>query len=140
MKRRAQHTQKEKGQSITELAIVLPVMLIILAGVLDLGRLYYAFVAVSDAAGEGANYGAIHPGESDRDELVARVQNATDGLIQIEPGRVTVDCPTVAGGAPITVTVGYTFTLATPFLGAIVPDGELMLNAVATEVILTGGM
>jgi Flp pilus assembly protein TadG len=130
--------RKEKGQSMLELALVLPLLIIILAGVLDLGRLYYAYVAVTDAAAEGASYAAIHPEQSDRDEVFRRAQEASRGLVQIDPDMVEVDCPTLASGAPITVTVSYSFTVATPLINAIVPDGVLMLRAVANEAILAG--
>ena len=51
-----QRQGKENGQSLLEMALILPVLIIILAGVLDLGRLYYAYVSVTDAAAEGAAY------------------------------------------------------------------------------------
>jgi Flp pilus assembly protein TadG len=132
------HLRKEKGQSLLELALILPVLLIILAGVLDLGRLYYAYVAVTDAAAEGAAYAALHPEEDKRDEVYKRVQEASQGLVQIDPSLVEVDCPAVASGAPITVTVSYSFTVATPVINAIVPNGVLRLRAVANEAILAG--
>ena len=132
------HTRKgkEKGQSLTEVALVLPVLLFILAGVLDLGRLYYIVVAVSDAAAEGATYAAMHPNHTD--EIVSRAQDASSGLVQIDADMVEVDCPSVALGAPVTVTVGYTFTVATPIINAIVPGGLLPLQAIAIEAILSG--
>ena len=132
------HERKEKGQSLLELALILPVLIVILAGVLDLGRLYYAYVAVTDAAAEGASYAAIHPEPGERGEVFRRAQEASRGLVQIDPDMVVVDCPTVASGAPITVTVSYSFTVATPLINAIVPDGVLMLRAVANEAILAG--
>ena len=128
------HKGKEKGQSLTEVALVLPVLLVILAGVLDLGRLYYVTVAITDAAAEGATYAAINPNATD--EIIARAHTASGELVQIDDGTVRIDCPTVAAGAPVTVTVNYTFTVATPLINAIVPDGVLKLRGVATEVIL----
>ena len=53
---------------------------------------------------------------------------------------VGVGCPTIAAGAPVTVTVGYTFTVVTPIISAIVPDGTLVLRAAATEAIISGEM
>ena len=138
MKRLRKGKGKEKGQSLLELALVLPVLVMILAGVLDLGRLYYSYVAVTDAAAEGASYAAIHPEPSSRDDVFRRAQEASRGLVQIDPNLVEIDCPTVASGAPITVTVSYSFTVATPLINAIVPDGVLMLRAVANEAILAG--
>jgi Flp pilus assembly protein TadG len=132
-----EYKRKEKGQSLVEFVLILPVLLIILAGVLDLGRLYFAYVAVTDAAAEGAAYAAIYPDDSDG--VKDRAQAASGGLVEIDRSLVLIDPPpTVASGAPITVTVSYTFTLATPFISAMVPDGVLMLRAVATEAILAG--
>lgn len=132
-----EYKRGEKGQNLIEFALILPVLLIILAGVLDLGRLYFAYVAVTDAAAEGVAYAAIHP--DDTEGVVDRAQDASGGLIEIDEGLVEVDLPpTVASGAPISVTVSYTFTLATPFMNVIVPDGVLMLRAIATEAIVAG--
>jgi Flp pilus assembly protein TadG len=129
--------RREKGQSLVEFVIVLPILLIILAGVLDLGRLYFAYVAITDAAAEGVAYAAINP--NNNAEIVERAQGASGGLVQIESDMVTVDSPVVASGAPVTVTVDYEFTTVTPLINAIVPDGVIPLTAVANGVIIEGG-
>jgi len=143
------HLRKERGQSLLEMALILPVLLLILSGLLDLGRLYYAYVAVTDAAAEGAAYAALHPEyaaippEDEGNEIVNRAQDASVGLVAIERVLVGIDCLETdcrdpASGDPITVTVGYSFTVATPVIGVLVPDGVIPLRAVATEVILAG--
>lgn len=133
--RRGQH-----GQSLVEFALILPVLLIILSGVLDLGRLYYAYVAVTDAAAEGASYASIRP--TDRDGIYARAQSASGGMVVLDPDLVEVapDPPPTTSGAQIAVTVSYTFTLLTPFMQVIVPEGTLLLQSQANEVILVGEM
>ena len=79
----------------------------------------------------------MHPGESD--EIRLRAQQASKGLVQIDTlDQVSIDCPTLTSGSAVTVTVNYPFRVATPFMNIIVPDGELPLRAVATEVILSG--
>jgi Flp pilus assembly protein TadG len=60
-----EYKRRERGQSLVEFVLILPVLLIALAGMLDLGRLYFAYVAVTDAAAEGAAYAAIYPDDSD---------------------------------------------------------------------------
>lgn len=128
--------KSEKGQSLLEFALILPVLLIVLAGLLDLGRLYFAYVAVTDAAGEGAAYGAIHP--DDIDEIIARAQEATGGMIEIDEGMVTIENNPSGLSQAISVEVSYEFTLATPLIGAMLPDGVIMLNAVAIEHKVAG--
>jgi Flp pilus assembly protein TadG len=137
-KEKGQGKEREKGQSLVEMALVLPVVLVILAIVLDLGRLYYITVALTDAAGEGATYAAINP--ADTAEVISRAQDASGGFVQIGTGMVTVDAPAIAAGAPVTVTVRYDFEVATPIPYIILGegfDGVVPLRGTATEVILS---
>jgi len=59
MFKRAQ--KKELGQALVEMAITAPVLILILSGLLDLGRVYYTFIALEEAAAEAALYLAIEP-------------------------------------------------------------------------------
>ncbi|MGD1997027.1 MAG: TadE/TadG family type IV pilus assembly protein [Anaerolineae bacterium] len=128
--------RKQSGQSLVEFALVLPVLLLILGGLVDLGRAYFSYVAVTDAAAEGAAYAAADP--NNFGEIVERVQAASGGLVEIDPDAVEVAYPpTIASGAPITVTVSYTYTVATPIINRMVTGGRLRLRSTATEVILS---
>ena len=49
------------GQSLVEFALVLPVVLLILLLTIDVGRLYYGWVNLQNAARIEANYAALHP-------------------------------------------------------------------------------
>ena len=53
----------EQGQNLVELALILPLMFIILIGVLDLGRIFFAEIAVMNAAREGVRYLTTHPSD-----------------------------------------------------------------------------
>jgi Flp pilus assembly protein TadG len=139
-KEKGQGKEREKGQSLVEMALILPVVLIILAIVLDLGRIYYVAVALTDAAGEGATYAAINP--ADTAGVITRAQEASGGFVQIDTGMVTVDAPAIAPGAPVTVTVHYNFKVATPVPYMIFGesfDGMVPLRGIATEAMLSSG-
>ena len=57
-------TKKDQlGQSLLEFALVLPILLLLVFGAMDLGRMFYIKVALTNAAREGANYLAYHPEE-----------------------------------------------------------------------------
>ncbi len=50
---------RRAGQSVVEFALVFPILLLLLVGIADLGRLYNSVVAVESAAREAADYGAF---------------------------------------------------------------------------------
>jgi hypothetical protein len=52
--------RRQAGQSIVEFALVFPVLLLFVAGIADLGRVYNSAVAVESAAREAADYGSLH--------------------------------------------------------------------------------
>ena len=49
--------RRERGSNLVEAALVMPLLLIMMAAVADLGRAYFGTIAVIDAAREGARYG-----------------------------------------------------------------------------------
>ncbi len=59
-KLQARIKDSERGQSLVEFALMFVVLTLILMGILDLGRLYYAFVGLQDAVGEGAQYATMN--------------------------------------------------------------------------------
>jgi hypothetical protein len=49
----------DRGQSMTEFALSLVIILTLLAGIVDLGRAFFAYIIIRDAAQEGAVCGSI---------------------------------------------------------------------------------
>jgi len=67
------------GQSLVELALVLPLLLLLLVGVLEIGRFAYYDILVANAARAGAQYGAQSlTAAADVDGIQTAAQN--DGL------------------------------------------------------------
>ena len=52
---------RSRGQSLVEFALVVPILLLVFAGAADLGRAFYAYVAIENGVKEGAFYGARAP-------------------------------------------------------------------------------
>ena len=63
---RAGHTprQRSAGQSMAELALILPAFVLLVLGLLDFGRVVYAQHTFSQAAREAARVGVVEPSES----------------------------------------------------------------------------
>lgn len=128
------HLGHQRGQSLVEFALVIPVFLLILMGVVDFGMAVYKFNGVSQAAREIARVTSVHPcagaapctpGSSTQTADVVKIQK---GLI---PGLTS---PTFAcvdnAGAPsspcdfskdsVQVTVTAPYKPVTPILGSII--------------------
>lgn len=125
----------EAGQSLVEVAMLMPVLVLILAGILDLGRAYMTLVALNDAAAEGAAYAALHPTYTT--QIVQRTASSSSALVSLEPSMVSVAyAEPLTAGMPVTVTVMYPYRLLTPFISGIVPSGTLTLRASEVRSII----
>jgi len=142
----------EKGQSLVELVISLTVLLILLTGTIDFGIGLFHYIAMSEAAQEGALVGSINPPPRDGswdcpnpyiNSICDRVINSTsaEGLIKdlYDSGMVVnVSAPDNAcEGFRLTVTLMYEYPLSMPFLGTVLGSDHITLRASATDTILT---
>lgn len=128
----------QKGQSLVEVALAMPILILILAGILDLGRAYYTFIALSDAAAEGAAYAAIYP--ADVTQIIERTADGSRGLVVLEPEMVSVDFNKLGSGNPITVTVEYDYQILTPIIISFVPEGKITMRAAVVQSIIGDDM
>jgi len=71
-----QKNLRQKGQSLVEFALVLPLLLILVLGAMDIGRLFYMKIIITNAAREGAYYLSIFPED--------KVSSYTDTYLAIE--------------------------------------------------------
>ncbi|MBI3969080.1 MAG: pilus assembly protein, partial [Chloroflexi bacterium] len=147
MQRRSRMSWRRiSGQAIVELTLLLPVLLLILLLVIDLGRAYQAYIAVTAASREGARVGSKYAAP-DAGELAtvttaiqaAVVSSAGDLSIPNLPSHIVVTYPTtVAVPTPDTVivTVRYDFRGETPIVRNFFPGGTLTLESSTTLPII----
>lgn len=124
---------EDAGQSLVELALALPVLLIILLGLADFGRVFYYTTIITNAAREGAAYLALNP-TSDNTTIKTHVCNET-GLF---PYNDPSSCPLVVSPSPspygagqdADVSVTYQFTLISSYLvSRVFPSDPVSLTA-----------
>jgi hypothetical protein len=123
-----------RGQELVEFAIMLPLLLLIVFGMLDLGRLFHALITVTNAAREGARYGTIFPDDLTGIDFVTRREAQNSG-ITLGPGvsAISVTYPQGYGEhLPIRVTVTYRFQL---FIAGILPSSTLTLTRYAEMMV-----
>ena len=142
MKAQSPIKSNEKGQGLVELAVSFLVLVMILAVAVDLGRVFFSFVALREAAQEGALYASLEPDDSPGGlaAIEGRVRNNSDGPVDLsDTTTVLVDIDflgDLCAGNQVRVTIGYTYSLTMPLLGAIIGTQTFSLPASATSTIL----
>ena len=120
----------EMGAALIEAAILLPFILLLALGVVDLGRAFHVSAAVQEAAQEGVIYASFNP--DDPTGAIARAEEAIQS--PDITGSVTVTCPT---SDQVTVTVAHTFNLITPLISRIAGDSINLTHAETGQVLST---
>lgn len=119
-----------RGQVTVEFALGMVVFLLLLLGILEIARAYFAHAAINHAAREGARLAIVDP--NDTDGIVSRVISSASGL-GLTNEDIQVSEPTGeawAAGSPITITVSYDYIT---IIDAILPD--LLLSTSSSMVI-----
>jgi Flp pilus assembly protein TadG len=93
---RAGTRNRGQGQSLVEFAVVLPVFLLILAGILDFGLGLYSQMTIINASREGARLGVVEPGN------VAGIQDRVEAMsagLDLSQLNVTISCERPSGSS-----------------------------------------
>jgi Flp pilus assembly protein TadG len=99
----------DRGAAAVEFALLLPVLLLIVFGIIDFGRALNAQVTITQAAREGSRLDALG-----QPNVVSRTQAAATGLSGVVVATPSI-CTTGAGPtANADVKVSYKFSFVTP--------------------------
>ena len=99
LRNRRAPASSSRGQSLVEFALILPVLILIIYGVFDLGRAFYAVITVANASREGARYMTRHVVVMDLSvnnslNLVRSQikQEASGGGLTLVDALITINC------------------------------------------------
>ncbi|HAF49233.1 MAG TPA: pilus assembly protein TadE [Anaerolineaceae bacterium] len=99
---------RSRGQSLVEFALVLPLLLLLILGALDFGRLFHAQIVLTNAAREGAYYLSTHF-DDETAAKEAAVGEAENSGIEIDIDDVVVgNCESQAECKKVTVSTTVT--------------------------------
>ncbi len=101
-RRSARHSDRGRGQALVEFALVVPLFLLLVAGMIDFGMGLSSSITVTNAAREGARLGIINPNAT---AIESRARSIALGLDQTKV-TVTSSCSRPAGSTPSTCTLG----------------------------------
>jgi len=112
----------ERGQSMTEFAVILPILVVLLFGIVQFGILFNNYVTLTDAVRAGARAAAVSRQASDPvGNATSAVRSSAGDLNQSNLGvNVSSDW---SPGSPVTVTATYPYSIS--LLGWVVTSGNL---------------
>lgn len=138
--KRNDNSSKERGQSLMEFSVSLVFVLVLLAGLVDLGRGLFTYMALRDGAQEGAAYGSLNPTET------STIENRVYGsstMLQSQEGTGAINIQvnitgSACTGNSIEVIVTYNdFPLTMPFVGSFLGSQSVDIHASAENTILS---
>jgi PKD repeat protein len=135
------------GQSVVELVILLPILLLMVLAALDMGRVFLGWVVLNNAARVGANYAALHPDAwgapgdvADQTTYANLVTDARNDASIALSGCETASVPQPAfpNGTDLgdfaEVVLNCTFSPLTPIIGDVFAAGGNQLAVTARSV------
>jgi Flp pilus assembly protein TadG len=114
--------RSQKGQSLTEFALALPVLALLLFAVIQFGIVFNNYVTLTDATRAGARKGAVGRQLPDpQGSTITAVRNSAQDLKQAN--LVVTVTSTWQPGADVSVTATYPYSIS--LLGMVVKNGRL---------------
>jgi Flp pilus assembly protein TadG len=137
MKKLFKKMLEEKGQAVVEFAIVLPILLAILGGIIDFGWIYSNQLAINNCTREAARYAAVNSDQTNYQELITAKINAIAAEAIKENLQISVafsDTLNPTNG-DVVVTVQSSVNALTPLVGIFFENQQVnLLSSVTMKV------
>lgn len=122
--------KNEKGQALVEFTLVVPILLLLVFGIVEFGRVYSTVLAVNHVARETARAAAVGINGSSLEEIA---ENAAPHLSS-DDVTVTISPASPIRGEEVTVVVEVSVDIKSPVINRLVPDpfpvrGEVTMRA-----------
>ena len=133
-------SRRQRGQSLVEAAFVIPLLILLILAIVDLGRLAFAWVTVQYAATAGARFAVTGVGEQNGTRL-GLIKQAAKQWSDLLPGQnAQINVRSWKGrrasgsgrennpGGPcdlVEVEVVHTYRTITPLVGRLIPPIQL---------------
>lgn len=112
---------KEKGgQALVEMALILPLLLLLFMGIFEFGRIFGAHLLISNLAREGVRYGVVGHNDSEIQNIILNRHAWLDQDL-IDVNIVPVFEERVRGSS-LEVEIEYPLTLMAPLIADILPN------------------
>ena len=129
--------KREDGQSMVEFALILPVFLLILCGIIDFGWLFYNQLSLNNACREGARYAVVNTAENaDTQAIINHIENLSTNVFANDGVdiNVTYSAPSDPTAGDITVSMEADISFFTPVLSTVLGKEKTITSTVIMKV------
>jgi len=122
---------RQDGQALVEMAIILPLLLLLLLGTIEMGRIFHSYIVVTQASREGARVAAVGQSDAEINTVVAENTSSLGGTVRVGITPAHADRRV---GDTVTVEVQYEIDLVAPMITAFFPDPFPVTGATSMRV------
>lgn len=108
--------RRKRGQALVEMALVLPILLLLVFGIVEFGRIYHCHMTLTSATREGARAGSVGA----KTEVVE--QTVKDNLFGLNEEKVSITIDSGSRGNPYEVEAVYSLEIITPVISLIIGE------------------
>jgi Flp pilus assembly protein TadG len=125
------YLKREEGAAAVEFALVLPILLVLVFGIIEFGMILYFQGVVASASREGARHGIVVSKPTDVKEWT---ENYSQSFLPSPGGTADVAYGSGDPGTPLTVTVryDYTYIVIANLIPGLTSDGMIHLASTTT--------
>ena len=134
--KRTRRRPRRRGQALVEFALVAPLLLLLILGLIDFARAWNVYQVLTDAAREGARNAVVQNQTMAEADVVAIVEAAL-GRASLDPDKTTI---TITGfgsgqGNPTSVRIEYEYTLGWVGIFMALAQGDNQLT-LTSEIVM----
>ncbi|MHC1682227.1 MAG: TadE/TadG family type IV pilus assembly protein [Clostridiaceae bacterium] len=121
--------KNQKGQSLVEFAIILPLLLLIVMAIIEFGMMLNSYITIQSASREGARTAIVGSSNIEIQNLIVNTTpnlKASQLTINITPNESSRK-----SGEPLTVKLTYNYDLTVPIISSLF-NNVIVLNAETT--------
>ncbi len=129
--------ENEDGQSMVEFALILPVFLLILCGIIDFGWLFYNQLSLNNACREGARYAVVNTADNaDTSAIIEHIESTTTTVFANDGVDITVayTSPSDPTSGDIRVSMQAEISFFTPVLSTVLGKEKTISSTVIMKV------
>jgi Flp pilus assembly protein TadG len=124
--------RNNKGQALVEFAIILPILLLLILGIVQFGMMINSYLSIQYAAREGARAGIVGSTDSEIKNLIIADSPGLDSSKLTV--TITPDLLSRKSGDTLTVGVSYSYNLTIPVISSIFKNSIILSSQTSMRI------